>query len=167
MDETFNLIINNDNYYFSHLPDTYICGLSNMLTLSVSSIRSTLPQEEENLIISVHAYPVITDLHIPPRIDLLAVPFGQRCVYTVASCLPERWPVALGSSVPLAVLPFTPVLNQACSKKENIWNTDTAISLCLQCLSRDPSEVRLSHRLWVSGVHHGARQGLFCASPDR
>lgn len=60
-----------------------------MLAFSVSSIPSTLPQEEENLIIPVHAYPVITDLHIPPRIDLPAVPFGQRCVCAVASCLPE------------------------------------------------------------------------------
>uniref|UniRef100_A0A3Q1H0H2 Cep192-like domain-containing protein n=1 Tax=Anabas testudineus TaxID=64144 RepID=A0A3Q1H0H2_ANATE len=32
---------------------------------------------EENLLIPVHAYPVIDDLHIPPHIDLSAVPLGQ------------------------------------------------------------------------------------------
>ncbi|KAK5600320.1 hypothetical protein CRENBAI_026797 [Crenichthys baileyi] len=32
---------------------------------------------EENLLIPVHAYPVIDDLHIPPHIDLAAVPLGQ------------------------------------------------------------------------------------------
>lgn len=35
---------------------------------------------EENLLIPVHAYPVIDDLHIPAHIDLAAVPLGQRCV---------------------------------------------------------------------------------------
>lgn len=35
---------------------------------------------EENLLIPVHAYPVIDDLHIPAHIDLSAVPLGQRCV---------------------------------------------------------------------------------------
>ncbi|XP_069377369.1 cilia- and flagella-associated protein 221 isoform X2 [Paralichthys olivaceus] len=32
---------------------------------------------EENLLIPVHAYPVIDDLHIPPHIHLSAVPLGQ------------------------------------------------------------------------------------------
>ncbi|XP_076008549.1 cilia- and flagella-associated protein 221 [Genypterus blacodes] len=32
---------------------------------------------EENLLIPVHAYPVIDGLHIPPRIDLPAIPLGQ------------------------------------------------------------------------------------------
>uniref|UniRef100_A0A672YAB3 Cilia and flagella associated protein 221 n=1 Tax=Sphaeramia orbicularis TaxID=375764 RepID=A0A672YAB3_9TELE len=32
---------------------------------------------EENLLIPVHAYPVIDDLHIPPHIDLPAIPLGQ------------------------------------------------------------------------------------------
>lgn len=52
--------------------------------LSVLFIQPTytLSKGEENLLIPVHAYPVIDDLHIPPRIDLSAVPLGQRCVYT-------------------------------------------------------------------------------------
>ncbi|KAF3857142.1 hypothetical protein F7725_009001 [Dissostichus mawsoni] len=37
---------------------------------------------EENLLIPVHAYPVIDDLRIPPHIDLSAVPLGNRCVRT-------------------------------------------------------------------------------------
>uniref|UniRef100_A0A665U465 Cep192-like domain-containing protein n=1 Tax=Echeneis naucrates TaxID=173247 RepID=A0A665U465_ECHNA len=32
---------------------------------------------EENLLIPVHAYPVIDDLRIPPHIELLAIPLGQ------------------------------------------------------------------------------------------
>ncbi|XP_034407877.1 cilia- and flagella-associated protein 221 [Cyclopterus lumpus] len=38
---------------------------------------------EENLLIPVHAYPVIDDLHIPPRIDLSAVPLGQSVRYAI------------------------------------------------------------------------------------
>ncbi|KAM6893485.1 LOW QUALITY PROTEIN: cilia- and flagella-associated protein 221-like [Xenentodon cancila] len=38
---------------------------------------------EENLLIPLHAYPVIDDLHIPPRIDLSAVPLGQRVFHTI------------------------------------------------------------------------------------
>ncbi|XP_075951224.1 cilia- and flagella-associated protein 221 [Anarhichas minor] len=44
---------------------------------------------EENLLIPVHAYPVIDDLHIPPRIDLSAVPLGQsvrRAIPLRCSC---------------------------------------------------------------------------------
>ncbi|XP_037617594.1 cilia- and flagella-associated protein 221 isoform X1 [Sebastes umbrosus] len=41
---------------------------------------------EENLLIPVHAYPVIDDLHIPPRIDLSAVPLGQ----SVCRAIPLR-----------------------------------------------------------------------------
>uniref|UniRef100_A0A3B4WR13 Uncharacterized protein n=1 Tax=Seriola lalandi dorsalis TaxID=1841481 RepID=A0A3B4WR13_SERLL len=41
---------------------------------------------EENLLIPVHAYPVIDDLRIPPRIDLSAVPLGQRCVCVYVYC---------------------------------------------------------------------------------
>ncbi|CAB1416371.1 unnamed protein product [Pleuronectes platessa] len=41
---------------------------------------------EENLLIPVHAYPVIDDLHIPPHIDLPAVPLGQ----SVTSVIPLR-----------------------------------------------------------------------------
>lgn len=38
---------------------------------------------EENLLIPVHAYPVIDDLHIPPHIDLSAVPLGQRVCHAI------------------------------------------------------------------------------------
>ncbi|XP_035984294.1 cilia- and flagella-associated protein 221 [Fundulus heteroclitus] len=38
---------------------------------------------EENLLIPVHAYPVIDDLHIPPRIDLSAVPLGQSVRHAI------------------------------------------------------------------------------------
>ncbi|XP_053718299.1 cilia- and flagella-associated protein 221 isoform X2 [Synchiropus splendidus] len=38
---------------------------------------------EENLLILVHAYPVIDDLHIPPRIDLPAVPIGHRVIHAI------------------------------------------------------------------------------------
>uniref|UniRef100_A0A3B5BCH2 Cep192-like domain-containing protein n=1 Tax=Stegastes partitus TaxID=144197 RepID=A0A3B5BCH2_9TELE len=41
---------------------------------------------EENLLIPVHAYPVIDDLHIPPHIDLSAVPLGQ----SVCQAIPLR-----------------------------------------------------------------------------
>ncbi|KAI5619632.1 cilia- and flagella-associated protein 221 [Silurus asotus] len=37
-------------------------------------------KEEENLLVNVHAYPVIDDLNIPPQIDLSPVPLGQRQV---------------------------------------------------------------------------------------
>ncbi|XP_041834563.1 cilia- and flagella-associated protein 221 isoform X2 [Melanotaenia boesemani] len=40
-------------------------------------------QGEENLLIPVHAYPVIDDLHIPPRIDLSAVPLGQSVCHVI------------------------------------------------------------------------------------
>nr|XP_040032529.1 cilia- and flagella-associated protein 221 isoform X1 [Gasterosteus aculeatus aculeatus]XP_040032538.1 cilia- and flagella-associated protein 221 isoform X1 [Gasterosteus aculeatus aculeatus] len=45
---------------------------------------------EENLLIPVHAYPVIDDLHIPAHIDLSAVPLGQRCVGSVRRAIPLR-----------------------------------------------------------------------------
>ncbi|XP_068446413.1 cilia- and flagella-associated protein 221 isoform X2 [Clinocottus analis] len=38
---------------------------------------------EENLLIPVHAYPVIDDLHIPPHIDLTAVPLGQSVRHAI------------------------------------------------------------------------------------
>uniref|UniRef100_A0A3P8T2G8 Cilia and flagella associated protein 221 n=1 Tax=Amphiprion percula TaxID=161767 RepID=A0A3P8T2G8_AMPPE len=38
---------------------------------------------EENLLIPVHAYPVIDDLHIPPHIDLSAVPLGQSVRHAI------------------------------------------------------------------------------------
>ncbi|KAF6733336.1 Cilia- and flagella-associated protein 221 [Oryzias melastigma] len=38
---------------------------------------------EENLLIPVHAYPVIDDLHIPAHIDLSAVPLGQSVQRTI------------------------------------------------------------------------------------
>ncbi|XP_056286795.1 cilia- and flagella-associated protein 221 isoform X2 [Pseudoliparis swirei] len=38
---------------------------------------------EENLLIPVHAYPVIDDLHIPPRIDLSVVPLGQSVHHAI------------------------------------------------------------------------------------
>uniref|UniRef100_A0A3Q2PWD2 Cilia and flagella associated protein 221 n=1 Tax=Fundulus heteroclitus TaxID=8078 RepID=A0A3Q2PWD2_FUNHE len=38
---------------------------------------------EDNLLIPVHAYPVIDDLHIPPRIDLSAVPLGQSVRHAI------------------------------------------------------------------------------------
>ncbi|XP_054479993.1 cilia- and flagella-associated protein 221 [Anoplopoma fimbria] len=38
---------------------------------------------EENLLIPVHAYPVIDDLHIPPHIDLSAVPLGQSVRHVI------------------------------------------------------------------------------------
>lgn len=38
---------------------------------------------EENLLIPVHAYPVIDDLHIPARIDLPAVPFGRSVTHAI------------------------------------------------------------------------------------
>ncbi|XP_070814018.1 cilia- and flagella-associated protein 221 [Chaetodon trifascialis] len=41
---------------------------------------------EENLLIPVHAYPVIDDLQIPPHIDLSAVPLGQ----SVCCAIPLR-----------------------------------------------------------------------------
>ncbi|TKS66233.1 Cilia- and flagella-associated protein 221 [Collichthys lucidus] len=40
-------------------------------------------QGEENLLIPVHAYPVTDDLHIPPRIDLSAVPLGQSVCHAI------------------------------------------------------------------------------------
>ncbi|KAM3585207.1 uncharacterized protein V6R79_010217 [Siganus canaliculatus] len=40
-------------------------------------------QGEENLLIPVHAYPVIDDLHIPPHIDLPAVPLGQSVCHVI------------------------------------------------------------------------------------
>ncbi|XP_072225663.1 cilia- and flagella-associated protein 221 [Leuresthes tenuis] len=43
-------------------------------------------KREENLLIPVHAYPVIDDLHIPSRIDLSAVPLGQ----SVCRAIPLR-----------------------------------------------------------------------------
>ncbi|KAM8903558.1 cilia- and flagella-associated protein 221 isoform 2-T3 [Spinachia spinachia] len=44
---------------------------------------------EENLLIPVHAYPVIDDLHVPAHIDLSAVPLGQsvqRAIPLRCSC---------------------------------------------------------------------------------
>uniref|UniRef100_UPI003AAC5FD2 cilia- and flagella-associated protein 221 n=1 Tax=Centroberyx gerrardi TaxID=166262 RepID=UPI003AAC5FD2 len=44
---------------------------------------------EENLLVPVHAYPIIDDLHIPPRIDLPAIPLGQsvsRAIPLSCSC---------------------------------------------------------------------------------
>ncbi|KAM4537986.1 cilia- and flagella-associated protein 221 [Fundulus diaphanus] len=38
---------------------------------------------EENLLIPVHAYPVIDDLHVAPRIDLSAVPLGQSVRHAI------------------------------------------------------------------------------------
>ncbi|KAM9328437.1 LOW QUALITY PROTEIN: uncharacterized protein cfap221 [Pholidichthys leucotaenia] len=38
---------------------------------------------EDNLLIPVHGYPVIDDLHFPPRIDLPAVPLGQSICHTI------------------------------------------------------------------------------------
>ncbi|KAF7666584.1 hypothetical protein LDENG_00098890 [Lucifuga dentata] len=38
---------------------------------------------EENLLIPVHAYPVIDDLHIPSHIDLPAVPLGQSISHAI------------------------------------------------------------------------------------
>ncbi|KAM8722681.1 cilia- and flagella-associated protein 221 [Acanthopagrus schlegelii] len=38
---------------------------------------------EENLLIPVHAYPVIDDLQIPPHIDLPAVPLGQSVRHAI------------------------------------------------------------------------------------
>ncbi|XP_044044430.1 cilia- and flagella-associated protein 221 isoform X2 [Siniperca chuatsi] len=38
---------------------------------------------EENLLIPVHAYPVIDDLHIPPHIDLSSVPLGQSVCHAI------------------------------------------------------------------------------------
>ncbi|XP_049919028.1 cilia- and flagella-associated protein 221 isoform X2 [Epinephelus moara] len=38
---------------------------------------------EENLLIPVHAYPVIDDLHIPSHIDLSAVPLGQSVCHVI------------------------------------------------------------------------------------
>ncbi|XP_024858107.1 cilia- and flagella-associated protein 221 isoform X2 [Kryptolebias marmoratus] len=46
-------------------------------------------EDEENLLVPVHAYPVIGDLRVPPRIDLPAVPLGQsvrRAVPLRCSC---------------------------------------------------------------------------------
>lgn len=70
---------------------------------------------EENLLIPVHAYPVIDDLHIPTRIDLSAVPLGLRCVCVfvwIYECfltflLPVVLAVSLYPSVKPTVLPFT------------------------------------------------------------
>ncbi|KAF7689707.1 cilia- and flagella-associated protein 221 [Silurus meridionalis] len=38
---------------------------------------------EENLLVNVHAYPVIDDLNIPPQIDLSPVPLGQSSTYAL------------------------------------------------------------------------------------
>ncbi|KAL6115391.1 cfap221 [Pungitius sinensis] len=38
---------------------------------------------EENLLIPVHAYPVIDDLHVPAHIDLSIVPLGQSVRHTI------------------------------------------------------------------------------------
>ncbi|XP_055084714.1 cilia- and flagella-associated protein 221 [Periophthalmus magnuspinnatus] len=40
-------------------------------------------KNEENLLIPVHAYPVINDLHIPPRIDLPATALQQSVSHTI------------------------------------------------------------------------------------
>ncbi|XP_067117055.1 cilia- and flagella-associated protein 221 [Osmerus mordax] len=40
-------------------------------------------KEEDNLVIPVHAYPVIDDLHIPPHISLPAVPLGERICHVI------------------------------------------------------------------------------------
>lgn len=39
-----------------------------------------LSKGDEDLLIPVHGYPVINDLHIPSRLDLPAAQLGQRCV---------------------------------------------------------------------------------------
>lgn len=79
----------------------------------------TRSKGEENLLIPVHAYPVIDDLCIPPHIDLSAVPLGNRCVRTPYSlCVrifiglfPDPppapgWPVSSYPSIQLPRLPF-------------------------------------------------------------
>uniref|UniRef100_A0A096LQS9 Cilia and flagella associated protein 221 n=1 Tax=Poecilia formosa TaxID=48698 RepID=A0A096LQS9_POEFO len=40
-------------------------------------------KDEENLLIPVHAYPVISDLHIPTHIDLSAIPLGQSVDHVI------------------------------------------------------------------------------------
>uniref|UniRef100_A0A1A8JF74 Cep192-like domain-containing protein n=2 Tax=Nothobranchius kuhntae TaxID=321403 RepID=A0A1A8JF74_NOTKU len=40
-------------------------------------------KDKENLVIPVHAYPVIDDLHIPPCVDLQAVPLGQSVCHAI------------------------------------------------------------------------------------
>uniref|UniRef100_A0A3B3XYY3 Cep192-like domain-containing protein n=1 Tax=Poecilia mexicana TaxID=48701 RepID=A0A3B3XYY3_9TELE len=40
-------------------------------------------KDEENLLIPVHAYPVINDLHIPTHIDLSAIPLGQSVDHVI------------------------------------------------------------------------------------
>lgn len=74
---------------------------------------SALSQGEDNLLIPVHAYPVIDDLRIPTHIDLPAVALGQRCVCVremgcfLTSYVPEVLPVSLYSSVQRAMISFT------------------------------------------------------------
>ncbi|XP_008426443.1 cilia- and flagella-associated protein 221 [Poecilia reticulata] len=40
-------------------------------------------KDEENLLIPVHAYPVINDLHIPTHINLSAIPLGQSVYHVI------------------------------------------------------------------------------------
>lgn len=49
-------------------------------TFPLIQLNLMLSQGDEKLLIPVHAYPVIGDLHIPPCIDLPDVPLGKRCV---------------------------------------------------------------------------------------
>lgn len=84
------------NYYLlicSHVYyKPYFCSSSTVCLFSLPCFLSTLliqpvytvSKGEENLLIPVHAYPVIDELHIPPQINLPAVVLGQRCVCVYA-----------------------------------------------------------------------------------
>lgn len=109
--------------FFSVLLSHFISSLLCFLLILFIQPAYTLSQGEDNLLIPVHAYPVIDDLHIPTHIDLPAVALGQRCVcvcfmlvsmmdwFILTSCLPEVLPevlpVSLYSSMQPAMISFT------------------------------------------------------------
>lgn len=66
--------------FFSVLLSHFISSLLCFLLILFIQPAYTLSQGEDNLLIPVHAYPVIDDLHIPTHIDLPAVALRQRCV---------------------------------------------------------------------------------------
>lgn len=118
------MILNVDIFLENNQPqETFPCLLWALSYLHIFSLMfslclvHTLSKGEENLLIPVHAYPVIDDLQIPPHIDLSAVPLGQRCVCVsvsgsslgcfLTSHLPEGFPVSLYSSIQPTMLPFT------------------------------------------------------------
>lgn len=97
-----------------------LCLLGNLPLMFFCSVlliqpTYTLPKGEENLLIPVHAYPVIDDLRIPPHINLPAVPLGQRCVCVCVVVQYLLWtfswpPTCLRAFLSLCILPVQPTM---------------------------------------------------------